>query len=177
MSEARLYIPALAMPLNMLLLAWMVIGRGLFVQLGWMVIFGVLAAPWLALCLVFTSRLMRKQPGKEITSGQAWAQVILWASMFVFGLACVDGGDSPGAFPSVLMKVIGDGPRMETVSNLLWAGSVIVGVAAWFVLLTKLTRGAAVPPPTQPPYPHPGYPPAYPHPGYPPGQPGPGPSS
>ncbi|MFV8266698.1 hypothetical protein ACNQR9_27175 [Mycolicibacterium peregrinum] len=97
--------------------------------------------------------------------------------MFVFGLACVDGGDSPGAFPSVLMKVIGDGPRMETVSNLLWAGSVIVGVAAWFVLLTKLTRGAAVPPPTQPPYPHPGYPPAYPHPGYPPGQPGPGPSS
>lgn len=168
MSEARLYIPALAMPLNMLLLAWMVIGRGLFVQLGWMVVFGVLAAPWLALCLVFTSRLMRKQPGRELTSGQAWAQVILWASMFVFGLACVDGGDSPGAFPSVLMKVIGDGPRMETVSNLLWAGSVIVGVAAWFVLLTKLTRGAAVPPPTQPPYPYPGYPP---------GQPGPGPSS
>lgn len=35
MPEFRLYVPALAMPLNMLLLAWMVIGRGLFVQLGW----------------------------------------------------------------------------------------------------------------------------------------------
>lgn len=161
------------MPFNMLLLVWMVIGRGLFAQLGWMVVFGVLASPVLAPCLVATSRMMRKQPGGELTSGQAWAQVILWASMFVFGLACVDGGDSPGAFPSILMKVIGDGPPMETVSNLLWAGSVVVGVAAWFVLLTKLTRGLAVPPPAQQPYPYPGYP----YPGYPPAQPGPGPST
>ncbi|WP_166906058.1 hypothetical protein [Mycobacterium sp. DL440] len=177
MSELRPYIPALAMPLNLILLVWMVIGRGLFVQLGWMVVFGVLAAPWLALCLVATSRMMRKLPGGELTSGQAWAQVILWSAMFVFGLACVDGGDSPGAFPSILMKVIGDGPRMETFSNLLWAGSVIVGVAAWFVLLTKLTRARAVPPPVQQQYLHPGYPPTYPYPGYPPGQPGPGPST
>ncbi|WP_454791577.1 hypothetical protein [Mycolicibacterium lutetiense] len=167
MSELRRYIPALAMLLNMLLLVWMVIGRGLLAQLGWMVVFGVLASPVLALCLVATSRLMRKQPGRELTSGQAWAQITLWSSMFVFGLACVDGGDS-GTFPSILMKVIGEGPRMETVSNLLWAGSVIVGIAAWFVLLTKLTRGLAVPPPAQQPYPYPGYPP---------GQPGPGPSA
>lgn len=165
MSEFRLYIPALAMPLNMLLLAWMVIGRGLFAQLGWMVVFGVLAAPWLALCLVATSRMMRKLPGRELTSGQAWAQVILWVSMFVFGLACVDGGDSPDAFPSVLMKVIGEGPRMETVSSLLWAASVVVGVAAWFVLLTKLTRGLALAQPPQPPYPYPGHLPGYPAPG------------
>ncbi|MDF3338581.1 hypothetical protein P3H80_14180 [Mycolicibacterium septicum] len=167
MSEARLYIPALAMPLNMLLLLWMVIGRGLFAQLGWMVVFGVLASPVLALCLVMTSRMMRKPPGRELTSGQAWAQIVLWSAMFVFGLACVDGGDS-GTFPSILMRLVGEGPAMETVSNLLWAASVLTGVAAWFVLLTKLTRGVAVAPPAQQSYPYPGYPPA---------QTGPGPSA
>ncbi len=145
------------MPLNMLLLVWMVIGRGLFAQLGWMVVFGVLASPVLALCLVATSRMMRKQPGRELTSGQAWAQIIVWSSMFGFGLFCADGGDS-GTFPSILMKLLGEPPWSETVSLLLWWACVFAGPVAWFVLMSKLTRGLALAQPAQPPYPYPGYP-------------------
>lgn len=167
MSALRRDIPAIATPVNIALVLWMAIGRGLFVPLGWMTVFVVLASPFVLISLAATTRLMRRLPERELTSGQARAQVVVWSAMFGFGLFGADGGDS-GSFPSILMKLLGERPWTEIVSLLLWWGCVFVGPAAWFVLLTKLTRGVAVAPPAQPPYPYPGYPP---------GQPGPGPST
>ncbi|WP_458316967.1 hypothetical protein [Mycolicibacterium brisbanense] len=166
MSELRQDIPALAMPLNVLLVLWMIVGRGLFVPMGWMVFFGVLASPILLFLLWLTTRLMRERGRRELTSGQAWAQMVLWAAMLVFGLACVDAGDSPIPFPSVLMKMFGEGPGMKTVSDVLSAVSVFVGIGAWIVLHGKLTKDIATATAAQQPYPYPGYPP---------GRPGPGP--
>ncbi|OBC02368.1 hypothetical protein A5784_15740 [Mycobacterium sp. 852013-50091_SCH5140682] len=160
MKELRQDIPALATPLNVLLVLWMVVGRGLFVPMGWMALFGVLASPILLFLLWLTTRMMRQRGRRELTSGQAWAQIVLWAAMLVFGLACVDGGDSPTPFPSVLMKLLGEGPAMKTVSGVLFAASVFVGIGAWIVLHGKLTRDIATAQPAQQPYPYPGHPPS-----------------
>ncbi|MBU9766401.1 hypothetical protein FR943_21470 [Mycobacterium sp. TNTM28] len=164
MSELRLYIPALATPLNVLLLLWMAVGRGLFVPMGWMTVLIVLASPVLVLCLVITTRQIHRLRG-ELTSGQAGAQLVLWSAMFGFGLFLADGGDS-GTFPSILMKLLGEPPWGETVSMFLWWCCVFAGPVAWFVLQSRLARslGAATPAP-HPTHPYPGYPPGYPGPG------------
>lgn len=140
----------------------MAVGRGLFVPLGWMTVFVILVSPVLALCLWATTRLMHQRGRRELTSGQAWAQIVLWAAMLVFGLACVDGGDS-GPTTSVLMRMLG--PGTETASELLYTASVFVGIGAWIVLHGKLTKDIAAAPPAQQPYPYPGYPMDHPGPG------------
>ncbi|MGA5463669.1 hypothetical protein [Mycobacterium sp. NPDC050041] len=132
----------------------MVIGRGLFVPLGWMVVFGVLASPVLVICLGITSLMMRRPPGRELTAVQAWAQIAMWAAMFGFGLTCVDGGDS-GTTGSVLTTFFGDGSGVETLSGLLWYGCIAAGIVAWFVLLITLSRRPAATPLPQQPYPYP----------------------
>ncbi|WP_273734815.1 hypothetical protein [Mycolicibacterium septicum] len=163
MSSLRRDIPAIATPINLLLVLWMAVGRGLFVPLGWMMVFVILCSPVLVLSLVATTRMMRRLPGPELTSGQAWAQIVVWSAMFGFGLFGADGGDS-GTTPSILMKLLGERPWAETVSLLLWWSCVFVGPAAWFVLLSKLTKGLAVAAQPQQPHPQPGYP-GYPAPG------------
>jgi hypothetical protein len=163
-NELRQDIPALATPLNVLLVLWMAVGRGLFVPLGWNTFFVIFASPVLAFLLWMTTRMMHQRGRRELTSGQAWAQIVLWAAMFVFGLACIDGGDSGPTF-SILMRMFG--PGMKTASDVLYTASVIVGVVAWSVLHGKLYRDTEATPPPQQPYLYPGHPP---------GQPGPGPS-
>jgi hypothetical protein len=142
MSALRRDIPALALSVNVLLLVWMVFGRGLFVPLGWMMLFGVLASPILALCLWSTTQMMRKPPGRVLTTAQASAQLILWLAMFGFGFTLVDANDNPGG-QSVLTKLLGGGSTTENVSNLLWLACSIVGVVAWIVLQNRLTADAA----------------------------------
>lgn len=161
MLELRQDIPALAMPLNILLLLWMIGGRALFIPSGLLVLLCVFVSPLLVICLVVTTRLMRRPPGRVLTSGQAWAQIVLWVSMFGFGFTCLDGGGD-GISRSVLTKIAGGGPVVTTVSDLTCTASVVVGVVAWFVLHSKLSASPAH-------QPHPG-------PGDPSGQAGPGPS-
>ncbi|KLI04363.1 hypothetical protein ACT17_31550 [Mycolicibacterium conceptionense] len=156
MSELRQAIPDLATPINIGLLLWMAIGRGLFVPLGWMTVFVVLVSPLLVICLVITTRQMHRLPDRELTSGAARAHVVLWSAMFLFGLTCVDGGDS-GPTYSVLMKVLGRAPGAETANSVLWTCSIIAGPVAWFVLQSRLSRSlATTPPPHAPGYPGPG---------------------
>ncbi|MEN4447590.1 hypothetical protein ACJH6J_24360 [Mycobacterium sp. SMC-18] len=143
-----------AMPLNVLLVVWMAVGRGLFVQLGWMTVFVVLVSPVLLICLTMTTRMIRQLPGRELTPAQTRAQVAVWSAMFGFGVFCADGGDS-GTTSSILMKLLGEPSWSETVSELLWSACVIAGPVAWCVLFSKLTKGLA---PVQPPHPPTGYP-------------------
>ncbi|WP_441957671.1 hypothetical protein [Mycolicibacterium houstonense] len=164
MSGVRRDIPAVATPINILLVLWMAIGRGLFVPLGWITVFVILASPALLICLTVTTKMMRRLPSPGVTTAQARAQVVVWSAMFGFGLFSVDGGDS-GTFPSILMALLGEPPWSETVSLLLWWACVFAGPMAWFVLLTRLTRGRAVTAPPAPPYPYPGHPLGYSGPG------------
>ncbi|GAA2437509.1 hypothetical protein [Mycolicibacterium llatzerense] len=138
-----------AMPLNILLVAWMAIGRGLFVPLGWIALFTIFFSPLLLACLLATTRMIRRLPGRDLTVGQTRAQVALWSAMFGFGLFAPDGGDGP-TYPSILMKLLGEPSWSETVSGLLWWGCIIAGPVAWCVLFSKLTKGLAA---VQPPYP------------------------
>ena len=141
-----------AMPLNVLLVVWMAIGRGVFAPLGWMTVFVVLVSPALLICLTMTTKMIRQLPGRELTPAQTRAQVTVWAAMFGFGVFCADGGDS-GTTSSILMKLLGEPSWSETVSLALWSACVIAGPVAWCVLFSKLSRGLA---PAQPPFPHPG---------------------
>lgn len=143
-----------AMPLNVLLVVWMAVGRGLFVPLGWMGLFAIFFSPVLLTCLLATTRMIRRLPGRNLTVGQTRAQVVLWSAMFGFGLFAPDSGDGP-PFPSILMKLLGEPSWSETVSELLWSACVIAGPVAWCVLFSKLTKGLA---PVQPPHPPTGYP-------------------
>lgn len=139
-----------AMPLNILLVAWMAIGRGLFVPLGWIALFTIFFSPLLLACLLATTRMIRRLPGRDLTVGQTRAQVALWSAMFGFGLFAPDSGDGP-PYPSILMKLLGEPSWSETVSGLLWLGCVIAGPIAWCVLFSKLTKGLAAVQPQYPP--------------------------
>ncbi|TDK92951.1 MULTISPECIES: hypothetical protein [Mycobacteriaceae] len=141
-----------AMPLNVLLVVWMAIGRGVLAPLGWMTVFVVLVSPALLICLTMTTRMIRQLPGRELTPAQTRAQVTVWSAMFGFGVFCADGGDS-GTTSSILMKLLGEPSWSETVSLALWSACVIAGPVAWCVLFAKLSGSRA---PAQPPFPHPG---------------------
>ena len=149
------------MPVNIILLLWMVAGWGFFVPVGLGALFNILASPLLLICLVITGRMMRRPPGRVLTVGQVWAQLLLWLAMFGYGLTC-SGRAGDGSTRSVLMKLVGAGavgPGAETtmsnVNEVLGAVFVIGGIASWCVLFSKLTKGLA---PVQPPYPPTGYP-------------------
>ena len=164
MTELRKGIPALAMPVNIILLLWMVAGWGFFVPVGLGSLFNILASPLLLICLVITGRMMRRPPGRVLTVGQVWAQLLLWLAMFGYGLTC-SGRAGDGSTRSVLMKLVGaaavrpgEATAMSNVNELLGAVFVIGGIASWCVLFSKLSRSVAPAQPPQQPYPYPGYP-------------------
>lgn len=165
MAQPPPVISALATPLNVLLVLWMAVGRGLFVPLGWMTVFVVLVSPVLLICLTMTTRMIRHLPGRELTPGQTRAQIVVWSAMLGFGVFCADGGDS-STTSSILMKLLGEPSWSETVSMLLWWGCVFAGPVAWCVLYSKLSRSIASATQTQQPYLD-----------CPPRQPGPGPAA
>ncbi|MUL66688.1 hypothetical protein BOO86_19605 [Mycobacterium sp. CBMA 234] len=157
MSTLRRDSAGQAMPLNILLVLWMAVGRGLFAPLGWMTVFAVLVSPVLLIFLWMTTRMIRQLPGRELTAGQTRAQVTVWTAMFGFGVFCADGGDS-GTTASILMKLLGEPSWSETVSMLLWWGCVIAGPVAWCVLFSKLSRSLALAQQARQPDPYPGNP-------------------
>lgn len=131
-----------SIPLNVLLVIWVWLGRGLFgVEWGWtFVIMMVTALPALLVLLGLTTVLQYRQPGRPIrlTAAQAAAQIVIWLAMAAFGFAIVDFDDS-GRTESVLTRWFGDGAigATEVVAKI----STGVGVIAWLVLLVLLLAG------------------------------------
>jgi len=138
MSALRRDIPAIAPTVNVLLMLWVLVGRGLFVPLGWLTLFGVLASPVVALCLWSTTRMMRRRSDPELTPAQTRLQLVLWFAMLGFGLTASDGGDS-GATSSVLTHLLGGAHEVAAVSDWFAFGCLVTGVVAWIVLSSKLS--------------------------------------
>jgi hypothetical protein len=155
----------LAIPLNLMLIAWIAIGRGLFgILTGWAAYIVVLwAGPALLVFLTLSTVLMFCQPRRpaRLTTAQAWLQVVCWLCMFVVGVAIVDGDDT-GDVGGILLSVFGNNATMETISGISTLVAGFVGAAAWLalmvLLLIGLTKRPLPPPPPYWAYPPPGPP-------------------
>jgi hypothetical protein len=167
---------ALAIPLNLILIVWMAIGRGVFgIMTGWSFYIMVVAGgPVLLVLLTLSTILMfcqRRRP--RLSTAQAWLQVVCWLCMFVGGIAIVDFDDA-GNVGGILLSLFGDNSKMETISGILLLIGGFVGAAAWltlFLLLLFGLNGRPVPSPPPPPWAYPPYPPYPPPVPYPPGAP------
>lgn len=130
----------LTIPLNLLLIAWVWLGRAAFgVPWGWMfLILLFTAVPVLLILLGITTFLAFRQPVRRFTTRQAYAQVAIWAAMIVFGAAIADFDDD-GHTESVLSHWFG--PGMLDAGQAIVTAAVVVAAAAWIALLALLIRG------------------------------------
>ena len=131
-------------PLNLLLVAWVWIGRLVFGVGGWFfLIFLITIVPVLLVALLVTTILAFTQPGRprHLTGSQKLAQWTMWAAMFAFGVVAVDFGDTEDSEISALTQLFG---RSETMLSASWTLELVFGaitVIAWVALLVTLTAG------------------------------------
>ncbi len=131
-------------PLNLLLVVWVWLGRIVFGVGGWfLLIFMLTVVPVLLLGLLLTTILAFTQPGRprSLTRPQALAQLVTWAGMLLGGAFVPDFGDTEDSYISLLTQVFG---RSDAMLDLSWtlmtvfAGVTLVG---WVILLVTLTGG------------------------------------
>ena len=128
-------------PLNLLLVAWVWIGRIVFGVGGWFfLIFLVSIVPVVLLALILTTTLALTQEGRprSLTRLQAWAQLLTWIGLFGFGTFCPDFGDTEDSHLSMLTQVFGHTDAMLDLSYTLTIGFAVLAVAAYAVLLGAL---------------------------------------
>lgn len=111
----------LTIPLNLLLIWWIAVGRALFGTVtawaGYVLLF--VAGPVMLACLTLSTVLAfcaRARPTR-LSTAQAWLQVVCWVGMFVVGIAVVDGDDA------------------GHVGGMLYVGSGLIAAAAWVGLV------------------------------------------
>jgi len=131
-------------PLNLLLIAWVWIGRLVFGVGGWFfLIFLMTVVPVLLVALLVTTILAYTQPGRprHLTGPQRLAQWTMWLAMFAFGIVAVDFGDTEESEMSALTQLFG---RNDAVLSASWTLELVFGavtVVAWMALLVTLTGG------------------------------------
>lgn len=129
-------------PVNLLLIAWVWLGRVLFGVGGWFLLIGLLfVVPIMLLALLLTTVLAYTQAGRprHLTAPQAWSQVATWSLLFSWGLFQPDFGDTSDSEISFLTQVTGN--RTEAVldaSYTLAIVSALGATVAWLVLLSLL---------------------------------------
>ena len=130
----------LSIPLNLLLIAWVWLGRAAFgVPWGWMfLILLFTAVPVLLILLGITTFLAFRQPGRRFTTRQAYAQVAIWVAMVVFGAAIADFDDS-GHTESLFSHWFG--PAMLHAGQAIVTAAVVLAAVAWIALLALLIAG------------------------------------
>lgn len=128
-------------PLNLFLVAWVWFGRMVFGVGGWfLLIYAFTVVPALLVGLLVSTILSFTQPGRPraLTRPQAWAQVVVWAGMFAFGLFSVDFGDTEDSETSALTRVFGRSRTLLDLSYDLTLAAGAVTVVAWMVLMVTL---------------------------------------
>ena len=135
-------------PLNLLLVAWVWIGRVVFGVGGWfLLIYLVSVVPVLLIGLLLTTILAYTQDARprHLTRLQAFAQVATWAGMFGFGLFSPDFGDTEDSATSVLTQAFGYSDALYDLSFTLTLAAGAFTVFAYAVLLGALIFGRQEP--------------------------------
>ena len=133
----------LMIPLNLLLVVWVWIGRITFGVGGWFILILLPVAAVLAIALLATTILAYTQPGRprSLTRVQAVTQLMTWTGMLGFGLFVPDFGDTEDSYLSFLTQVFGFSDTLMSVSwvfTAVFAGLTLVG---YVVLLGALIAG------------------------------------
>lgn len=135
-------------PMNIALILWVWIGRGLFgVTLMWIAAFMLFTFVPLALLMLTTSTALafaqRRRPVR-LTTAQAWAQVALWGILLVTGAVVIDVDDATRE-ESIVMLLTGWSPTMLDVSMKLTGALALAAVLCWAVLVALLLAGRRKP--------------------------------
>lgn len=128
-------------PLNLLLVAWVWIGRIVFGVGGWFfLIFLISIVPVVLIALTLSTALAYTQAGRprSLTRVQAWAQLLTWIGLFGFGAFCPDFGDTEDSDISLLTQVFGHTDAMLDLSYTLTLGFAALAVVGYAVLLGAL---------------------------------------
>lgn len=131
-------------PLNLLLVVWVWIGRIVFGVGGWFfLIFLVSVVPVLLVALLLTTVLALTQEGRPraLTPLQAWAQVVTWLGLVVLGAFMPDFGDTEDSNLSLLTQLFGYSDDLFDLSFTIALGGAGVAVVAYVVLLGALVFG------------------------------------
>ncbi|WP_370616600.1 hypothetical protein [Mumia sp. Pv 4-285] len=134
---------AVIVPAGLFLLGWVWIGRAFLGAGGWLILlFAMTVVPVLFGALALTTAIafsQRRPPSVgRITPRQAWAHVVLWVALFVFGFCVVDVGDAEDSSHSVLTLLVGPSDSVQDVSTVIALVAAVVAGAAWVWLLVEL---------------------------------------
>lgn len=128
-------------PLNLLLTVWVWFGRIVFGVGGWFfVIFTFTVVPVVLIALLVTTILAYTQDGRprSLTGFQAWAQILTWLSLFVFGAFMPDFGDTEDSQLSLLTQVFGYSDDLFDLGFSIALGAIGAAVIAYIVLFCSL---------------------------------------
>ncbi len=131
-------------PVNLVLVVWVWIGRIVFGVGGWFfLIFLVSVVPALLLGLLLTTVLALTQEGRPraLTPLQAWAQVVTWLGLVVLGAFMPDFGDTEDSQLALLTQVFGYSDALFDLSFTIALVGAGIAVVAWVVLLGALIFG------------------------------------
>lgn len=140
----------LMIPLNLILIVWVWIGRIVFGVGGWFfLIFLGTVVPVLLIALLVTTILALTQHGRPraLTVSQTVAQLMTWLGLLVWGAFQPDFADNDNSHISLLTQVFGASDSMLSASYLIVLVAGLSTVAAYVVLLVMLIveRRAATP--------------------------------
>ena len=128
-------------PVNLVIVLWVWMGRIVFGVGGWFLfIFMISLVPLLLLALSVTTVLAFTQHTRPraLTPLQAWAQLFTWLTLFLFGAFCPDFGDAPDSEISLLTQVFGWSQDLLDLSYSLMVGLGAAATVAYLVLLGLL---------------------------------------
>lgn len=131
-------------PMNVAMTAWVLLGRGLFgVEIGWRFMFILFfIVPVLAVCLTASTVMAYRQKRRPVrlSTGQAWAQIAVWAALVLGGAAVIDFVDADIGEPreSVLIELLG--ASLAVSHKLMYVAAAMAGVS-WLVLTVLLVLG------------------------------------
>jgi hypothetical protein len=131
-------------PINLLLVVWVWIGRTVFGVGGWFIlILLVSAVPVLLVAFLVTTLLAYTQHGRprSLTTTQATAQLATWVALLVLGAFMPDFGDTEDSQLSLLTQVFGYSDALFDLSFTIALVAGGAAVVAYVVLFCSLVIG------------------------------------
>lgn len=133
-------------PITLLLLVWVWMGRLLFGVGGWfLLLLPLLILPFVVIGLVISTIVTLAVATRtyRLTTPQSIAHLVMWFGFFGFGLFLPDAGDTPDSERSFLTQVFGRSDRLMDLGWTLTSICAVVAVLGWVaVLVTGATARA-----------------------------------
>jgi hypothetical protein len=134
---------AVMIPVNIAMVLWVWIGRGMFgATLGWIAAFALFTVvPLMVLALSLSTAFAFVQHRRGgLTAAQTVTQLVLWAVLAALGAVIIDVDDVSHE-ESILINAVGWSTDMLHLSGQLTTGLALAAVACWATLVALLVHG------------------------------------